>query len=188
MFSIMASSLPAADAVSAQSLSALPSSGPARPSITLLLIAMLIGALIASVGFGGALYYFVRSGRLAIREDAAVKIPSPIETGTHLLVLDPLLVNLADDGGNAYLRLALTLQVANTATKKGSETRDDKSLDALTAVRDTALTVLGRQTAVNLLALDGKQRLKAELKNALLQHNPDLKVTQIYFTDFLVQR
>jgi flagellar FliL protein len=55
-------------------------------------------------------------------------------------------------------------------------------------VRDTVLMVVGHQTAEGLLALDGKERLKAELKTALAEHNPELKVVDIHFTDFLVQR
>ena len=55
-------------------------------------------------------------------------------------------------------------------------------------VRDTVLAVLGRQTADGLLAADGKGRLKVELKAALAEHNRDLKVMDVFFTDFLVQR
>ncbi|WP_348269219.1 flagellar basal body-associated FliL family protein [Edaphobacter paludis] len=148
---------------------------------------MLIGAAIASLAFGGVVYYFARSGRLSIRRDAAPTTRIPSEPSTHLLVLDPLLVNLAGEG--AYLRLSVSLQVADTPAKKESGTKNDKSGDeAIAAVRDTALTVLGRQTADGLLALDGKEHLKVELKKALAEHNADLKVTKIFFTEFLVQR
>ena len=71
----------------------------------------------------------------------------------------------------------------------GEKTKDDKGTeDAVAAVRDTVLAVLGRQTADGLLAADGKEHLKAELKAALAEHNADLKVKDVFFTDFLVQR
>ncbi len=150
---------------------------------------MLIGAAIASLGFGGVLYYLSRSGRLSIRRSAVVKPRPPVVTAVHLLSLDPLLVNLADEGASTYLRLSLTLQVADAIAKKDPGAKGDKSGDdAMAAVRDTALTVLGRQTAEGLLAPDGKERLKAELKEALNEHNADLKVSKIFFTEFLVQR
>jgi flagellar FliL protein len=110
------------------------------------------------------------------------------------MVLDPLLVNLADTGGSSYLKIALTLRVAEVADKtdakkKDEKAKDDKSSDeAVAAVRDTVLTVLGRQTADGLLTTDGKEHLKAELKAALAKQNPDLKVMDVFFTDFLVQR
>jgi flagellar FliL protein len=164
-----------------------------------MLIFTLLGAVIASLVLGGVLYCFVHSGRLSIRKGAAKAAPAL--TGTRLLVLDPLLVNLADEGGSSYLRLSLTLQVADAAGTKDSKVKNDGGEmaavrdTALTvlgqqtaAVRDTALTVLGQQTADGLLAPDGKERLKDELKNALTRHNGDLKVTTVFFTDFLVQR
>ncbi len=118
---------------------------------------------------------------------AKAESAAPVET--HLMVLDPLLVNLADEGGAAYLRLSLVLRVTDTATRKDSKARVDKSDDAaMDAVRDTALTVLGRQTSDSLLAPDGKERLKTELKRSMAQHNPNLKITDLFFTDFLVQR
>jgi len=149
-----------------------------------MLIFTLLGAVIASLVLGGVLYCFVHSGRLSIRKGAAKAAPAL--TGTRLLVLDPLLVNLADEGGSSYLRLSLTLQVADAAGTKDSKVKNDGG--EMAAVRDTALTVLGQQTADGLLAPDGKERLKDELKNALTRHNGDLKVTTVFFTDFLVQR
>jgi flagellar FliL protein len=58
------------------------------------------------------------------------------------MVLEPLLVNLADAGGSSYLRVALTLRVADVADKKGAKASDEKSkndkgADAVAAVRDT---------------------------------------------------
>jgi flagellar FliL protein len=38
------------------------------------------------------------------------------------------------------------------------------------------------------MAADGKEKLKAEIKSALAEHNADLKVLDVFFTDFLVQR
>jgi len=70
----------------------------------------------------------------------------------------------------------------------GEKSKDDKADDAVAAVRDTVLTVLGRQTAEELSTAVGKEHLKTELKAALAEHNSDLKVKDIFFTDFLVQR
>jgi flagellar FliL protein len=110
------------------------------------------------------------------------------------VVLEPLLVNLADAGGSSYLRVSLTLRVSDMTDTKGAKANDEKSKadksadDAVAAVRDTVLTVLGRQTADGLLAVDGKEHLKSELKAALGERNSDLKVKDVFFTDFLVQR
>jgi flagellar FliL protein len=113
----------------------------------------------------------------------------PAALGTHLLVLDPLLANLADEGGSSYLRVSMTLQVEDAAAKKDSAKKGSNSGDdAMAAIRDTALTVLGKQTTEGLLAPEGKEHLKAELRQALAERDADLKVKQIFFTDYLVQR
>lgn len=187
MFVIMATSISVDDTVTASTSKASLATGAIRPSIKVLLIAMLIGAIIASLGFGGALYYFVRSGRLLMRRGAA-KVEPSVVGGSRLLVLDPLLVNLADRDANTYLRLSLTLQVADLA-EKDSGTKDDKNAnDEVAAVRDTVLTVLGQQTADSLLNMGGKEQLKTELKQALEEKNGDFKVQKIFFTEFLIQR
>lgn len=122
-----------------------------------------------------------------MRGRPAIKAKPPVETATRLIALEPLLVNLADDGGSSYLRLSLTLQLAGAAAKKDVSSNGGAD-DAVASIRDTALTVLGRQTAEGLLAQGGKELLRIELKKALDQRDPDLKVKQILFTDFLVQR
>jgi flagellar FliL protein len=164
---------------------------PTRFPVAPLLIAVVAGVLIAALGIGGVLYYLARTGKLPLQHGAAITAESPATITTHAVVLEPLLVNLADAGGSSYLRVALTLRVADTAGKKAAKPKEEKNGDgdeAVAAVRDTTLMVLGRQTADGLLAADGKEQLKAELRSGLAKHNTDIKVIDIFFTDFLVQR
>jgi flagellar FliL protein len=159
-----------------------------------LLIAVVLGVVIAVLGVGGVVYYLAHTGRLPMQGRTPQKIEVDTPVTTHAMVLEPLLVNLADAGGSSYLRIALTLRVADIADKKDAKAKDEKSKNEKAgdedgaAVRDTVLTVLGQQTADGLLAADGKARLKAELKKALAEHNANLKVMDVFFTDFLVQR
>jgi flagellar protein FliL len=159
-----------------------------------LLIAVVLGVVVATLGVGGVVYYLVRTGRLPGREGAAHRAEAAAPAATHAMVLDPLLVNLADAGGSSYLRIAMTLRVADPAEGKDAKPKEEKpkdgkeNSDAVASVRDTMLTVLGQQTADRLLAFDGKEELKTELKTALAEHNADLKVMDVFFTDFLVQR
>jgi flagellar protein FliL len=167
-----------------------PAAASARFPVVPLLIAVVAGMLIVALGVGGVVYYLARKGKLP-GHAAAVKVEPVVPIATHAIVLEPLLVNLADTGGASYLRVALTLRVADASAKKDAEPKEEKSKDgdeAVAAVRDTTLMVLGRQTADGLLAADGKEQLKAELKSALAKRNTDLNVTNIFFTDFLVQR
>src|SRR5438067_1383701 len=124
----------------------------AKLPIVSLLLAVVAGVVIATLSVGGGVYYLAHTGRLPM-QGGVVQKPEAISLGTtHGMVLEPLLVNLADAGGSSYLRVALTLRVADVADKKGAKansekTKDDKgSEDDVAAVRDTVLTVLGRQT------------------------------------------
>ena len=172
-----------------------PSVSQAKFPMIPLLVAVLTGVVIVGAGVAGSVFYLVRSGRLSsLPRPAITKSVAVVAVQTHMLTLDPLLVNLSDSSGNAYLRISLALRVADTAKQKGSKENEEGSKggsgesDSTIVVRDSVLAVLGRQTSDDLLAADGKERLKAELKAALTQHDSDLKVADIYFTDFLVQR
>ena len=158
-----------------------------------LLTAVAVGVVIATLGVGGVVYYLAHAGRLSMQAGTPQKTEAIGSGTTHAMVLEPLLVNLADAGGNSYLRVSLALRVPDVADKKGTKpsgekSKDEKGTEDAVAVRDTVLTVLGRQTADGLLAADGKEHLKAELKSALAERNADLKVKDVFFTDFLVQR
>jgi flagellar protein FliL len=184
------SSVPAASPAPAPA----PVPATAKFPVVLLIIAVAVGATAATLGVGGLLYYLARSGRLPLKSGASPKIEPTVPVVTHAIVLEPLLVNLADAGGSSYLRLSLVLQVVDANSPKEAKPEAEKTKsdegksDAVAAVRDTALTVLGQQTAEGLLAPDGKKILKEELKAAFAKHNPELKVTDLFFTDFLVQR
>jgi flagellar FliL protein len=174
--------------------STVPPPNAAKFPIASLFIALVVGVAIAASVIGGAVYYLVKTGRLPIQEGAAHRTVTVVPGTTHAMALEPLLVNLADGGGSSYLRIALTLRVADVSEGKDSKGKEDKpkedksTNDAMASVRDTTLAVLGRQTADSLLAVDGKERLKTELKKAFAEHNTDLKVMDVFFTDFLVQR
>lgn len=167
---------------------------PPRVPIVPLLIAVLAGVLVALLGVGGSIVYLTRTGRLPMGRAAVSKPDKAAPVATHVMSLDPLLVNLADAGGTGYLRVSIALRVAD-ATGKSAPKNDEKATpdaagnsEPVIAARDTALMVLGRQTSDALLASGGKERLKAELKVALDEHDPEIKVQNVFFTDFLVQR
>ena len=159
--------------------------------VMMLLVVMILGVCLGCGVAGGALYFLVKSGKLPLGSSAGAGAGSPAsDLPGQTMVLEPILVNLADEGGHAYLRLGLTLEVEGGAAKSesGGETTAAKApAEPELAVRDTVLAVLGQQTSAWLLGPDGKEHLKIELKEALAKHNTQLKVKDIFFTDFLVQ-
>src|SRR5260370_34784055 len=66
-----------------------------------LLIAVVAGVVIATLGVGGVVYYLAHTGRWPMQGGAAQKTEAVAPPATHVRVLEPLLVNLADAGGTA---------------------------------------------------------------------------------------
>ena len=155
-----------------------------------LMVAMVLMAVLTIGGVAGTLMYMAKAGKLGGGAVKTVVVKEIEKPPTHALVLEPLLVNLADADGHSYLRIGVTLEEEDPPKDgKKKEEKEAKPLPGANAdVRDTVLEVLGRQKGADLLAADGKEKLKAELKAKLLEHDPEAKVVQVYFTDFLVQR
>src|SRR5580704_9307589 len=105
------------------STSSPPASSPplvaAKFPVVPLLIAVVTGVVTATLGVGGVVYYLAHTGRLSMQGVTAQKMEAIAPATTHAMVLEPFLVNLADAGGSSYLRVALTLRVADAADKKG---------------------------------------------------------------------
>jgi flagellar FliL protein len=150
----------------------------------LLLGLTVIGGLIVGLGcVTGGIYLLVRTGKIHSGALLALSERTPAaQVATHTVSLDPILVNLADPSGHAYLRLGLALAIEDSAETTLTLLREREI-----PIRDTVLTVLGQQSSSALLEPGGKDRLKQELQAALALHNPDLKVRGLYFSDFLVQ-
>jgi flagellar FliL protein len=163
---------------------------PVKLPVAPLVIAVVVGVVIAVSAVGGVMYFLLRSGKVPIQVSVASSVEPAALTKTRAVVLEPLLVNLADTSGGAYLRAAVTLSVVDIEGAKGSKGEETKAVDkdANAAVRDTVLMVLGRQTSEMLLGADGKDKLKKELKTAIAERNPEIKVSDVFFTEFLVQR
>lgn len=167
-------------------------SDPVKLPMMPLLAAVVLGVVVSTVAVGGFLYYMLRSGKLPIRTTAAPAAPAALPAKTHMTTLEPLLVNLADASGTSFLKIGLTLEVADPDEKAQKESKGEGAKpagrEADAAVRDTALTILGRETSEQLLAPGGKEHLKKELKDALADRHPEIKVADLFFTEFLVQR
>ncbi|WP_035587960.1 flagellar basal body-associated FliL family protein [Hippea jasoniae] len=106
------------------------------------------------------------------------------------VVVGPLIVNLADVGGDRYLKIKLVLleAVAKKEEKKeeGEENKTGINLqDAV--IKDTIITVLSSKTSDDLLSISGKEELKNELMTAINRalHRP--VVRKIYFLTFIIQ-
>ncbi len=149
------------------------------------------------IAAGGFLFWRYRRNTHSDRNGAvpnsaasvvAAKTATPVPTID--LPLDPFVVNLADAGGHSYARIGLTLQlVALAATGKSEkQAATGDASGPRDMVRDTVITVLNQEQSTDLLAPGGKEHLKQAIKAAVTARDPQVKIADIYFTEFLVQQ
>jgi flagellar FliL protein len=96
----------------------------------------------------------------------------------YTLPLETFVVNLGG-GDRAYLRVGIALALSHVPARKEEM--------PVALIRDTILSTLSTARAQQLAQADGKEKLKAEILQALKDRAPQLGVRDVYFTEFLVQ-
>jgi flagellar protein FliL len=138
---------------------------------------LVIVAVVVLAGLGAG-------GRFLMRAHGAPAQANAADTNEvkSVLHLESFVVNLQGTQDNGYLRLGVDLGLG-VEMKEG-----DKQSPSMGKLRDTILTVLGTRTVDELLTPEGKEKLKADMLQAINDRVPEIKCQEIYFTEFLVQR
>jgi len=139
-------------------------SGVSRLAVVLPLIAAAAAGLWLWAG---------RNGGASAQSGGADRVKSTLHLETFVL-------NIGAADQRSYLRIGIELGL-NRELK-----RDEPA--PVAAVRDTILTTLADAKADELLTAAGKAGLKEKLLRALQGRVPALGVTEVYFTEFLIQR
>ena len=151
------------------------------------ILLLLIGVLmVLMLGLGGGLFMMwnklstLNTQRVA---DAGEK-PEQEENFEHplgpIFSLDTFIVNLADKGGNRYLRVTMDLELGNSEL----ETEINKRLPQ---VRDSILMILPTKRFEDISTVQGKTALRDEMLETINGYLAQGKITKIYFKEFVVQ-
>jgi flagellar FliL protein len=97
-----------------------------------------------------------------------------------LYSLDTFIVNLADAGRNRYLRVTMDLELA-------ASTDDGTLSERLPQVRDSILMILPSKQFDEIASMEGKIALRDEIMEKLNSLFAKTVVTNIFFTEFVVQ-
>ena len=135
---------------------AAPADAPKKKGKKLLFI--LIGVVVlALAGAGGALWILKKNtaedGDLA--EEETTK-PLDAKSAPTFLPLDNMVVNLADAGGNRFVQVGLTLQLADAATGEAVKA-------FMPSLRSQILVLISQRTSEELLQVQGKEKLAADI-------------------------
>jgi flagellar FliL protein len=155
---------------------------------------MMIALVVVLLAGGGAGFYYSRvrapsqaakgttdknerpddhSGKTEHAEDGEAEV-------TQVIELQPFIVNLADKNESRYLRMTISLGVAEEGEHK---------VDPLftTRVRNAILATISTQTSEQVLTVEGKAALRKEMLNAAKAAASKPEVLTIYITDFIIQ-
>lgn len=146
---------------------------PAKPKKRgkLLVIA---AVLLLSIG-GGAYWWLFGSVEAAPRE-----VPLA-ERG--LVAFEPFMVNLADGGGNRFLKVNLQLVLEDERAAASVL----HTPVVLSRVRSDILELLTEQTGSALVTPEGKAALKSAIGERVADTLKDKKVVDVLFSEFVVQ-
>jgi len=147
---------------------------------------LIVGIFLVVVGAFGAGFFILWSKMSeAIQQSAqAASPPEAVEqkaaTLGPMIPLGSLTVNLADEGGKRYLRVAIELEIE-------SEKLTEEINKRLPQVKDTILTILPTKRFEEIHSAEGKQQLRDGIMGRLNPTLASAKITNIYFTEFVVQ-
>jgi len=94
--------------------------------------------------------------------------------------LDPFIVNLMDNGGRRYLKIKMNLVLSSKEVEKEIEKKAPE-------IRDIIIMTLSEKTFNDIATLEGKMRLRDQLKENMNKVLMSGKVLKIYFTEFVIQ-
>ena len=97
-----------------------------------------------------------------------------------LFSLDTFIVNLADQNSKRYLRVTMDLELTNELATEEIQRR-------LPQVRDSILMILPSKRFQEITTTEGKIDLRDEIMTKLNSVLPSQSITNLYFTEFVVQ-
>jgi flagellar FliL protein len=171
-----------------------------KGKIILMVLGLLLGAgaaLGATLAFGETLGITSKPGETKIKYIEKPKVGM-------MLPMRERIVNLADPGVMRYLKVTLTLEMADHSGKeipkgeKYKEAQDHLKKElagTLPLIEDELTGILTARTSAELMSPEGKQRLRDEIKTKInrslekYSHDPKERqeVLMVYFSDFIIQ-
>lgn len=159
----------------------------------LIIVGIVLAVLLA--GGGAAAFFLTKKGHdetAAAGEDAEAeeqdapkakkkaKKKAKSDQPPIFVSLDPFTVNLSDEDADRFAQIQMVLEVSEKSV-------DEELKVQLPAVRNAILLLLSSKSARELLTLEGKQKLAAEVVAATAARIGDDKVESVHFAQFIVQ-
>lgn len=150
-------------------------------------VLILVGVLFIMVlGMGGGMVMIwtklsAVSALVAHPEDEKNGEKTKAEQVGKFVSLDTFIVNLADSGGNRYLRLTMDMEVT------GGKPAEEEMARRVPQLRDAILMILPTKRYADISTTEGKTTLREELTTAINGLLASAKIARIYFKEFVIQ-
>ena len=151
---------------------------PAAPKKGKLKFWIIMGGVLLMLGSVG---FLTRNYLVGTRGRA--EAPKEAERVKSTMNLDSFLVNLADPDATRFIKV--TFRLGLNENKLGDELKDDPVV--LAATRDAIILCLSTKTSDELLNMEGKDKLKKDIRELVNKVLPKGKVLEVYIMDFVVQ-
>lgn len=145
---------------------------------------IIIAVVVLLIGAGGAFFALSGSknpdgeeGEDAELEEEESEVAEEDLPGA-IFPLEVFIVNLTMKG--SFLKTSIQLEFGTPEVPHHMETSIPK-------VRDAIIRVLSSKAAMDILTVEGKEKLREEIKKSVNDAMGGEEVTQIYFTEFIVQ-
>ncbi len=158
---------------------------------------IIIIAVVVLLGAGVAVKMFLLGGKKKEAQKAQTteqtqtenQEATPLsEQNLEPVTIGPIIVNLADAGGDRYLKIKLVLLEAKSGAKKAKKEEESTGMSLEDAIiRDVIINTISAKTSDDLLSVSGKEELKHELITAINRALNRNLVKKIYFTEFIIQ-
>lgn len=142
-----------------------------------ILIILFCTLVVAGMGVGGYIYFIGT-------DKAEAKTGGPDPEKLVSVNMGSLLVNLADPGGNSFMRLTPVLEYEkNKANKKLSEELTRKKV----VLQDSIIRTIRKKTLKDVQPPDSIDKVAMELKNEINKILDDGQIHRVYFAEYLTQ-
>ena len=138
---------------------------------------MFIVALVMVLGGAGAAWWMLGSST------EAAEAAEPEISARGVFAFEPFLVNLADEGGQRFLKATISIVVESPEEAKHLE----ETPVIVAHIRSAIIEVLTQQKAPALVTPDGKTALRQAIKERTSPMVSGKKVLDVLFSEFVVQ-
>jgi flagellar protein FliL len=155
-----------------------------KKPLVLIIVGVVVLALLVGGGIAG---YFLliapkgkHAGKAEAKKEQAGEAKGESKEGGPMQALEPFVVNLTDSEGTRYLKVVMQLELGSEEVKAELEKK-------MPQIRDEIIMLLSSKSFDDLSTSPGKRSLKRSIIESVNKYLTGGKVTNVFFSDFVIQ-